>query len=694
MPPPLTWRRSHLLADCVAASARCNESISMLRFLTLLALLAPVIVPAQAETTPVRHAVMLVGNRAGVQTSTLGADGVREVTFEFNDRGRGPKLTSRIQLDDSGVPISVRTTGNDYLKASVSETFTLASGVARWRNDAEQGEKKLAAPAFYLSMQSVPDEIALLANALLKTPDRRMALLPEGQASIQRTGELTLESQQGSRHVTSYEIAGLGFSPDTVWLDDDGTLFASVSSWASFIREGWESSGAKLLEQQNVRSHARIRETSRTLTRQPKGPLAIVNANLFDSQTGQSLPGSTVLIEGNRIKAVGKDGKVTIPAGAERIDARGRTLMPGLWDMHVHISDEEGVQHMAAGVTSVRDLANDTDALLALNARIESGEEVGPRISMSGILDGPGPFAGPTKVLVATPDEARAAVDNYAKVGYQGVKIYSSIKPELVPAIIQRAHEKGLRAGGHVPAFMTARQFIEAGADELNHINFVFLNFFFDEVKDTRTPARFTAIAQRASKLDFSSSEVRSFIQLLKDKHTVVDPTVTIFYSMFTQQPGVIGPAYAPIANRLPPQIRRSLLSGALAIPAGSEQQYRDSADAMLRMVKLLYDSGIPLVSGTDELPGFTLHRELEMYVQAGIPAPAVLGIATLNGAKVMKRDAELGSITAGKLADMIIVDGDPARRISDIRNTDLVIKDGKIYEVGALYRSIGVLPR
>jgi imidazolonepropionase-like amidohydrolase len=658
-------------------------------------LLIAVIVSSPALAAETRHTVILGGNKAGIQTSTVGADGVREVAFQFNDRGRGPKLTSRIKLNEAGLPVSVQTSGNDYMKVAVKESFTLDQGLARWQNDAEKGERNLIAPAFYLSLQSVPEETALLANALLKTPERKLTLLPEGQATIRRGDETTLQSSAGSRHVVSYEISGLGFSPEVIWLDDDGSFFAAVSSWSAFIREGWEESAPKLLELQNARDNARTLTDARALTRQPKGGiLAIVNANLFDSQTGKSAPGSTVLVEGNRIKAIGADGKVTIPAGAERIDARGRALLPGLADMHVHLSEGDGVQHLAAGVTTVRDMAGDTDALLGQKGRIEAGEEIGPRIFMHGILDGPGPFAGPTKVLVDTEAKVNEAVDNYARLGYQGVKIYSSIKPELVPAIIRRAHEKGLRASGHVPAFMTARQFIEAGADEMQHINFVFLNFFFDEVQDTRTPARFSTVAKRASTLDFNSPEVRSFIQLMKDKHTVLDPTVTIFYSMFTNKPGTMNAAYAPIASRLPPQVRRSLLSGGLPIPAGSEQQYRDSADAMLRMVKLLHDSGITLLAGTDDLPGFTLHRELEMYVQAGIPAPDALRIATLNAAKVLKRDADLGTIAPGKLADMILVDGDPARRISDIRNTDLVVKDGKVYEVNALYRSIGVLPR
>ncbi|MGI8835083.1 MAG: hypothetical protein ACR2H4_00395 [Pyrinomonadaceae bacterium] len=186
--------------------------------------------------------------------------------------------------------------------------------------------------------------------------------------------------------------------------------------------------------------------------------------------------------------------------------------------MHVHIGPNDGLMHLAAGVTSVRDLANDTDALLALKAKIEANEEIGPRILMTGFMDGRGPFAGPTKVFVDTEEEARTAIDNYARLGYTGIKVYSSIKPELVPRIIELAHAKGLRVSGHVPAFMSAEQFVRAGADELQHINFLFLNFLFDDVKDTRTPARFISVADRAATIDLNSERVVSFIKLLKEK--------------------------------------------------------------------------------------------------------------------------------------------------------------------------------
>jgi hypothetical protein len=644
-------------------------------------------------TNPTRYAVLIMEKPAGVQTSTVGADGARTLTYEYNDRGRGPKLTARVRLDAAGVPVSMDIDGVDYIKAPVDERFTFADGVARWKNSAESGEQKLTDRAFYLSTQGLPEELGWLAHALLQAPGQRMALLPAGEASIKRGDELNIGEGTNKRHVTAYLIEGLGFSPSTVWLDDDQKFFAAVDRFISIVREGWEASVPKLLEKQEALANERTAALARSLIHKPLEPVAITNANVFDAATGQSMPGSTVVIEGNRIRAVGKDGAVRIPSQARRVDAGGKALLPGLWDMHVHVSPNDGLLHMAAGVTSVRDLANDNDGLLKTKRDIDNGKAIGPRIVMRGFMDGRGPYTGPTKVFVDTEAEARAAIDNYAKLGYDGIKVYSSIKPELVPTIIKLAHAKGLRVSGHVPAFMTAQQFVEAGADEIQHINFVFLNFFFDEVKDTRTPARFIAVAERGATLDLGSERVRSFVRLLKDRNVVVDPTLTVFEGLFTDRPGKVSASYAAMADRLPPQVRRSLLAGGLPVPEGKDARYRESQRATLRMTKLLYDSGITIVPGTDGLPGFTLHRELELYAQAGISAPDVLRIATLGAARVARRDQELGSITPGKLADMVLVAGDPAKRISDIRRPTLVIKDGAFYEPAALYKALGIKP-
>ena len=379
-----------------------------------------------------------------------------------------------------------------------------------------------------------------------------------------------------------------------------------------------------------------------------------------------------------------------MPGDTEVIDATGKTVMAGLWDMHVHLSEIDGPLDIAAGVTSVRDLANDIDFVTGLRKKFDTGEAIGPRVTLAGIVDGSGPYAGPTKVLVDNEQQVIAAVDRYAKLGYVQIKIYSSIKPELVPIIIREAHKHGLRVSGHIPAFMTAEQCVKLGYDEIQHINFLVLNFF-PEVKDTRTPLRFTAVAENAAGLDLQSEQVQKFIALLKEHHTVLDPTVNVFESLFTDRPGTISASIAAVADTLPPQVRRTYLTGGLPVPEGKDQLYKNSYEALKRFVNLLYTSGIPIVAGTDAQAGFIYHRELEIYSESGIPNADVLRIATLGAARVMKRDNELGSVERGKLADIIIIDGNPVSKMSDIRKVETVIKDGVIYKSADIFRSVGV---
>jgi imidazolonepropionase-like amidohydrolase len=427
--------------------------------------------------------------------------------------------------------------------------------------------------------------------------------------------------------------------------------------------------------------------------RKPTGPLVLKSARVFDAERATMVPRTTVVVRGNRITAVGPDGSVAEPAGATVIDASGKSLLPGLWDMHVHVDDDDGLLHLAAGVTTVRDLANDTDELLARRARFDAGTLLGPRLILGGFMDGPGPFAGPTKVLVSTPAEARAAVEKYASLGYEQIKVYSSIKPELIPVIVEAAHAKGMRVSGHIPAHMTAEQAVRAGFDEIQHANMLFLNFLGDTL-DTRTPVRFTAVGQHGALLDLAADSVRRFVQLLKDRRVLLDPTLSVFENLLVSRKGEINPGYVAIADRLPPQVRRSLLSGGLPVNEATDRRYRESFGAMLRLVKLMHDSGVDIVPGTDATAGFALHRELELYVDAGIPAPEVLRIATLVPARVTKRDPELGSIAPGKLADLVLVDGNPAERISDIRRATLVVKDGLMYVPDELYAAVGVRPQ
>jgi Amidohydrolase family len=307
-------------------------------------------------------------------------------------------------------------------------------------------------------------------------------------------------------------------------------------------------------------------------------------------------------------------------------------------------------------------------------------------------MDGPGPYAGPTKVLVSTEAQALEWVDRYAKLGYVQIKIYSSFDPKLVPPVVKRAHELGLRVSGHIPNGMIAEQAVRAGFDEIQHANFLMLNFLDPKI-DTRTPNRFSEVAKHGAEIDLDSPRVKSFIALLKEHGTVSDPTLGAFEGMFIGKVGEVIPTFAAVADRLPPQVQRGLYAGGLNPPADQVQRYRDSFRAMEKMVKALHDAGVTIVAGTDGMAGLTLHRELELYVESGIPAPEVLRIATLGAAQVMKRDRELGSVAPGKLADLILVDGDPAARIADIRRVVLTVKDGVVYDPAALWSEVGVKP-
>jgi len=614
--------------------------------------------PSGIPDSATRYSMLLMDNLAGQQAMWTAPDGSLHIFFQYNDRGRGPQITSVIQRDAKGIPVSETVTGYDYLKSPVHESYAQESGVAHWKSEFEAGEKTVTGPAVYLALNGTPGEIALLAQIALDNGGRT-ALLPEGEATINRLAELELTASGQKKQVTLYAITGLDFTPTYVWLDDRRNFFAVVDSWNTIVPQGWEATGKTLQEAQDKAAHARAADLAAKLAHPAPNGIVFAHATLFDAESAQLLNDQTVVIAGNRIQSVGASTQIATPAGVEVIDAAGKTLLPGLWDMHAHVGDPDGLLNLAAGVTTVRDLANDIETLLARRKRIEEGKEIGTRIVLAGVIDGPGPFQGPTKVLVSTPEEARAAVDNYLRLGYVQIKIYSSVKPELVPAIIKEAHQHGLRVSGHIPAEMTAAQCVELGYDEIQHANFLVLNFMPD-VKNTNSTSRFTEVAKRGADLNLNSQEFRSFVKLLQDHHTVLDPTLSVFEDMFDARAGQIPVGYESVAARLPPQVRRSLLTAGLTPPPGMDQQYRASFAKMVELVGDMYRAGIPIKIGTDSIAGFALHREFELDVQAGIPANKVLQNATYNAARIMKLDSGLGSIAPGKLADLTLVNGNP----------------------------------
>jgi imidazolonepropionase-like amidohydrolase len=626
-------------------------------------------------------------------------DGTIHEFFQFNDRGRGPKIYTTYRLDSHGLIVSEESKGVDYMKTPVEERFSFVGNEAVWKNKAENEKQSDASGKFFVSLNfNGLESQAILARALLSSGSAgRLPMLPSGQAAIRKLQSVPVEASGQKTTATLYEISGLGFNPNYLWLDDDQQFLAAMSiyGWNSVVRHGFESSASRLRESQRQAEIARAGELAKTLSHKPSGDLVIRNVTLFDSPAGKLLPNQRVTVRGERIASVEPDDGRPTPANSQAIGGGGKMLLPGLWDMHAHLFRTYAFLDIAAGVTTVRDLANSIEELGKLRQQIQDGTQIGPRVVLAGFIDGPGPFEGPVKVLAATPEEARQQVNRYADLGYVQIKIYSSVKPELVPIIAEEAHKRGLRVSGHVPSGMIAEQFVRDGADEIQHMNFIFLNFMPD-VKETRTPARFIEPGKRGGDLDLNSQPVNDFIAFLKQHHTVVDPTMAVWEGTYIDRPGQPSGMEAPLFDRLPVQVQRASRTAEMALDASdpaTDKQYRAAYANMVRMVKKLYDSGIQMVAGTDNSNGYTLDRELEIYTEAGIPATEVLRMATIEAAQVMHLDKDFGSVTTGKYADMILVNGDPTKQMSDIRHVDTVIKNGVVYKPAELYPAFGIRP-
>ncbi len=640
-----------------------------------------------------RYTVLVHGKASGNMTTTTSADGRVTVDFSYRDNGRGPDVREQMLLDRDGTQRSHVLKGKSTFGAPIDESYTREGGQARWSSQADRGAVAVGTSAVYLPIsENSPEGLALLARAALTRPGGKVAVVPGGEATVERVLETPRPGGGSGQTVALYAIRGLDFVPTYLWMTGQGRLFAFITpGWLRLIDAGSTAAGAQL-EQLQIRAQDQaLEKLAARLAHRHEGPVLIRNARLFDSEHARLLPARDVYVYRGRIAAVYPTGSPAREAGVT-VDAGGRTLLPGLFDMHAHESATGAPLHVAAGVTTVRDMANDNKFLADLIARIEAGKTLGARIVPAGFIEGESEHAAKHGFVVGNLEQVKNAIDWYAQRGYPQIKIYNSFHKEWVRETTRYAHERGLRVSGHVPAFMRAEEVVEQGFDELQHINQVMLNFFVRPQDDTRTLLRFYLPGDKARTLDLGSAPVQRFISLLKRRGTVVDPTVATF-EFYVQKQGETLPTYAAVADHFPVVVQRSLRANTLDVNEKNAGPFRESYDKMLAMTARMWKAGIPLVAGTDAMPGFTLHRELELYVKAGIPAPEALRIATWNGAKYTRTLDRLGSITVGKLADLVLVDGDPTTNISDLRRINLVMKEGVIYYPSEIYEALGVKP-
>ena len=629
--------------------------------------------------------------RASLWRSTDGTINVRESILL---RGFVFEQDLAIHLGPNGVPDRVVVRGVDP-SGDVAESFEASGNEARWTSRSDEGSAPYDGRAFYVSAGGPFAGSSALVEALYRAPGQRLALLPGGQARLTRLTEAAVGEGERRKTVTAYAVEGISLTPQPVWLNSDGSLFGIVSSLA-LLPEGYEGARAQLEEAQEVALAERSPEIARRFGGVPTEPVAFTNVRLFDSEAGRFIDGQTVVAEAGRISAVGPTAAMTLPSTARIIDGSGKTLLPGIWDAHMHVgSDDQGLMLLSMGVTSARDPGGEMEPTIRRRARVSRGDLLFPTVYSSVLIDGAGPLQAQGGVSVNSAEEAVSAVRRAHEQGYTGVKFYTSMRPDWLRAGIAEADRLGLHVHGHIPATMRPTDVLAAGYDEITHINFVMMQAMPDEVvNQSNGLMRFQGPGRHARNVDLNAEPMRSLIAEMARRRTVVDPTVAVFEQGYGAEPRDLSLAYAPFLGTMPPATERGFRGGGFLLPDGvTRAQYRESFAKLLELTAALHRAGVPIVAGTDGF-GLELIRELELYVQAGMSPAEALQTATIRAAQLVGAADRTGSIAVGKEADLFLVDGDPSRNIGDLRQTLWVMSDGLLMNADDLRSAAGFTGR
>ncbi len=607
----------------------------------------------------ISYPVLNHGRPTGEMRVVRDADSV-VVTYAHVDRQRGRWVQTRYTMNASGALIGgeSRPMTREMVVSPANERYrVVGDSVVFTRGNA--AERRIARGNGFFSLgNSTPYDLALQVKHLLAQPGMRAAALPlTGLARLEIVADTALPSTRGNVRLRLAMVHGVGNTPRAVWVDANGDFAAGAVEWFIAVRPDLiPAMPAMRAIEVAYRDRAAAALAARVKPAN-EGVVVIRNADVFDSERGVILPQHSVVMENGRITALAATRGFREPRGASVIDATGKTVIPGMWDMHSHVflttQTDAAFRNLAIGVTTIRDMAADTDIATSLMQRANAGGILAPYTILAGFMEGPQLWAGPSDVLISSETEARDWVNRYADLGYKQVKLYNLVHPDLVPTIVTEARRRGLRVSGHIPRGLSVPAAIRLGFDEINHAAFLFSTHFQDSLY-VPTMRAYSGVAQIvAPNFDVDGAAMTALINDLKAHNTVVDGT----FNLWLRDTLAADSAEAKRANR-----------------------------AYLRLIKRLHDAGVTLVAGTD---GSSFNRELEHYEMAGIPAPQVLQIATLTSARVMGLASTHGKVAPGYAADLVIINGKPHEQVGDLRRVELVVRGGKAYTPASLLQAV-----
>ena len=670
----------------------------MLRVIVTALLLIPASIHAQVPTDqlekpPANAQTFTILSTAGTHGKSavwVASDGRYMARESLLLRGQVWESDENVKLGSDGMPAAITIRGVSP-QGDAAETFTIADGQASWKSPVDAGSHAYQT-AFYVA-QGGPLSAGslLLIEALLKSPDKSLALLPGGRAHAERLTEMKVGSGPTSKTVTDWAVTGLSPSPSPIWTTADGKFFGLVSGSISVLAAGYEGDLQALNKTQDEALAARSPAVLKSLLKTPTNAVAFTHVRAF-LDGSRFAEDQTIVVEKGTITQVGSAASVSLPKGAQIIDGDGKTLVPGLWDSHMHVQDDStGPFLLALGITSARDPGNDNSLTLARAKRRASGELLAPNVYPSVLLDGKGPNTAQVATVVGSQAEAIAAVQKAKAEGFTGIKFYGTYNPAWVAPAAAEAHKLGLHVHGHLPAGMRTSQAIADGYDEITHIYFVMMEAMPDDVVATSNGInRFDGIGRYAKDVDLSGPVMSKLIHTMAERKITSDPTLVVGESLFVPENGDLSPAYAPYVGTMPPATERGFRQGGFAVPKDlTRADYRKSFAKLSALVAEMHKSGVPIVAGTDGW-GLELVRELELYVAAGFTPSEALATATIAPARLVGVDKKTGSIAVGKTADLVLVEGDPSKRIGDLRNTRTVMLGGKVMDADALREASG----
>jgi imidazolonepropionase-like amidohydrolase len=605
-----------------------------------------------ADTTT--YVVLNHGRPAGEMSLVRDADSL-VITYGHIDRNRGRWVQNRYGFDAAGRVVSgeSRPMTRQGVVSPASDRYEIVGDSIR---TVRGGMTRTAArgTGFFALPNATDWDLALQVRHLLAQPARAATALPGTQLTrLEIAADTVVRTTRGTARVRLAMLHGASATPQAVWVDSQGELVAGSVQWFITVRPEFVAALPAMRAIETAYRDAAAAAIAARIPVAAQGTVVIRNADVFDSERGVIVPRQTIIVQNDRITAMGPAATTRAPRGATVIDATGKTVIPGMWDMHMHFQltspTTRLLRDLSTGITTHRDMAADTDVGVSIRDRANAGRIVAPNVVLAGFMEGPTLWAGPSDVLVSTEAQARDWVARYDSLGYKQIKLYNVVHPDLVPTISVEAKKRGMRLSGHIPRGLTLETAIRLGFDEVNHAAFLFSTFYQDSLYWPEMLAYSLVAAGVAKNTDVDGPAMTNLINVMKAHNTVVDGT----FNLWMQDTTTADSVGARANNR-----------------------------AYLRLLKRLYDAGVTIVPGTD-LSSFNM--ELELYERAGIPASAVLQMATITSARVMGAERDFGSIAVGKIADLVIINGKPHENIRDARNVHMVMRLGRAYEPKAL---------